>query len=127
MPRIQYSLDFVIKSSPAILFNFLSTPSGLAQWFADNVDRNEDTYSFFWDGYEETAELLEMTENESIKFQMEDADDDEFLEFKIQKSEVTRDTILIITDFADDFEVEDQKKLWTAQVDALVSRVGGRN
>ncbi len=123
----QFSLDFVVKSSPTILFNFLSTPSGLAQWFADHVDRMEEEYSFFWDGYEEKAQLLEFEENNFVRFQMDDNDHGEYFEFRIEKSPVTGDTVLIVTDFAYDYEMDDQKLLWQRQVDTLVARVGGKN
>ena len=128
MGRVKFTRDYVIKSSPTILYNFLSTPSGLAQWFADHVDSFEKNFSFFWDGTEEKAEMLEKEDNVYIRFQMEDADDDkEYLEFRIQKSPVTGDTVLVITDFADDYDLEDQQQLWDSQVDGLVARVGGRN
>ncbi len=127
MARIKYTLDYVIKSSPTILYNFLTNPSGLSQWFADHVDSLEDSYSFFWDGYEEKAKVLELEENNFIKFRMDEAEEDEFLEFRIEKSPVTGDTILIITDFADDDDKEDQVRLWNSQIKSLISRVGGSN
>ncbi len=127
MARIKYTLDYVIKSSPTILYNFLSTPSGLAQWFAEHVDNMEDSYSFFWDGFEEKANVIEKEDNSFIKFRMADAEGDEFLEFRIERSPITGDTVLIITDFADDYELDDQKQLWNSQVDSLISSVGGAN
>ncbi len=127
MARVKYTLDYVIKSSPTILFNFLSTPSGLAQWFAEHVDNTEDNYSFFWEGVEEKANVIDKEDKIFIKFRMEDAEGDEYLEFRIERSPITGDTILIITDFADDYDMEDQKQLWNSQVDSLISRVGGAN
>lgn len=127
MKRVKYTLDYVIKSSPKILYNFLTTPSGLAQWFADDVRRLEEKYSFFWDGAEEKAVVLEKDEVSFIKFKMLDSEDEEYLEFKIQKSPVTGDTVLVITDFTDDYDLEDQKQLWNSQISSLVSCVGGGN
>ncbi len=125
--RKRFNMDFVIKSSPTILYNFLSTPSGLAQWFADHVDRTENDYSFFWEGFEEKAILLEFEENSYVRFKMLENDDDDYFEFKIEKSPITGDTILIITDHADDIDLEDQMRLWTSQVATLTGRVGGAN
>jgi len=128
MGRVKFTRDYVIKSSPTILYNFLSTPSGLAQWFADHVDSFEKNFSFFWDGNEEKAQMLEKEDNVHIRFKMDDADDvNEYLEFRIEKSPVTGDTVLVITDFADDYDLEDQQQLWDSQVNGLVARVGGRN
>ncbi len=125
--RKRFNMDFVIKSSPTILYNFLSTPSGLAQWFADHVDRTENDYSFFWEGFEEKAILLDFEENSFVRFKMVENDDEDFFEFKIEKSPITGDTILIITDHADDIDMDDQKRLWTSQVGTLTARVGGAN
>lgn len=128
MARVKYTVDYLIKSSPAILFDFLSTASGLSQWFADRVeDNNADELVFFWEGYPEKAAILDAVDNEFIRFEMESGEDEEYLEFRIEKSEVTSDTILIITDFADKTDIPDQKKLWDSQIKTLTNRVGGSN
>lgn len=128
MARIKYTVDYLIKSSPAILFDFLSTASGLSQWFADRVeDNNVDELVFFWEGYPEKAAIVDSVDNEFIRFEMESGEDEEYLEFRIEKSEVTSDTILIITDFADKTDIPDQKKLWDSQIKTLTNRVGGSN
>ncbi|HRS40225.1 MAG TPA: START-like domain-containing protein, partial [Bacteroidia bacterium] len=49
----KYTLEFEIKSSPKILFNYLSTASGLEEWFADKVNIREGDYMFQWDGTEQ--------------------------------------------------------------------------
>ena len=125
MSRVKVTLEFTVRSTPNFLFNFLSTPSGLAQWFADHVDINENIYSFTWDGQVEEAEVLESEENSFIRFRMEENEEEEYLEFRITKSEVTGDTVLLVTEFLDDDEVDNQKQLWDTQIDALIARVGG--
>ena len=120
-----YQLEYVIRSSPTILFNFLTTPSGLAQWFADNVDINDGVYTFTWEGFDENAKIVDSVENEFVRYQWEDGNDAEYFEFKIQKAEVTGDTILIITDFADEHDIDDQKLLWDSQVKTLLQQIGG--
>lgn len=127
MARQQYVLDYVIKSSPAILYNFLATPSGLAQWFADEVEQHNDIFTFVWEGYGEQAKILGQEEDELIRFEMESGEAGEYLEFRIDKSEVTDDTILIVTDFSDEGEYDDIKRLWDSQIDTLLSRLGARN
>ncbi len=120
-----FELEYIIKSSPAILYGFLTTPAGLTQWFADAVDINGDTYTFVWHGAPEDAELIEDIENELVRFRWSYAEDDEYFEFRIDKSEVSGDTILYITDFAEDADLEDQKILWDSQIANLTKRVGG--
>lgn len=126
MSREKYSFEYVIGSSPNILYKFLVTPSGLAQWFAHHVKSRKNVFSFFWDGYEEEAILLEKESRSFVRFQMEENEEGEFLEFRITKSPVTGDTILTVTGFADDDEVGDQKILWDRQISRLIARVGGR-
>ena len=77
-------------------------------------------------GTEEEAELIEDLENELLRFHWEDADDErEYLEFNMARSPVTGETILVITDYCDDDEVEDQKQLWETQMKALRGVTGG--
>jgi len=120
-----FKMEYMFRASPNILFNFLTTPSGLSQWFAESVDTDGDTYIFTWSGSEEKAECLEKVEAELIRFQWEESDEDEYFEFKIEKSEVTGDTILFVTDFAADFELDDQRRLWDSQISDLTKRIGG--
>ena len=50
-------LEFGLKTSSKVLYQMLSTPSGLSRWFANDVNINRDgTYSFIWDGSEEVAD-----------------------------------------------------------------------
>lgn len=119
-----YQVEFSIGSSPSILFQFLSTPSGLSQWFADEVRADSKHYFFSWEGYGEEAELVEEEEDKKVTFLWKDSDETYF-SFEIQRSEVTGDTILIITDFAEENEIEDQKMLWENQITILKRLVGG--
>ena len=121
----RYQIEYVVRSSPGILYNFLTTASGLAQWFADSVDINDPVYVFTWEGGQETATIVDSVEDEFIRYQWENGINNEYFEFKIQKAEVTGDTILIITDFAPEDEIEDQKLLWNSQVKMLIQQIGG--
>lgn len=125
MARKAFTVEYIIRSSPAILYNFLVQPSGLAQWFSDTCDIVDEVYSFGWNGTEAKASLLETVEDEYVAYHWEDSEEDEFFEFSIQKSEVSNDTVLVITDFADDSEVDDQILLWNSQVKMLIQQIGG--
>ncbi|MCH8331240.1 MAG: hypothetical protein IH946_07645 [Bacteroidetes bacterium] len=122
--RKQYELEYIIRSSPQILYNFISTPSGLAQWFADNVDLNKEVFSFFWEGTEERAVILDSEEDRFIRLQWEDGVVDEYFEFSIRNDDITGDTALMINDFADEKEIESQTLLWNSQVKMLMERIG---
>ena len=125
MDRVSFDMEFIFRASPTILYKFLTTPACLIRWFSDGVDIEEDVYTFSWEGSEERAELVEDIEDERLRFVWEEADDGEYLEFRMQKSPVTGETILEITDFADDDEVDDQRQLWESQIKVLRQETGG--
>lgn len=123
--NLVYQLEYTIRSSPAILYEFLTTPSGLAQWFADKADIYDHKCIFEWEGIEETATIIDSIEDQYIRYKWEDSDEDEYFEFRISKNEITSDTILTITDFASERDMKDEKLLWDSQVKLLVQQVGG--
>ena len=122
--KTMYSIEFPIRCSPTILYEFLSTPVGLQEWFADKVDQRDQTFTFNWNGSTDTAEILEHLENEFIRYRWSYYPKDEFFEFSIEQSPVTNETILRITDFADKNELKDQERLWNSQVSDLKHRIG---
>ena len=125
MKRTSFELEFIFRASPTILYKFLTTPSCLIRWFCDEVDIQNNVFTFVWDGSEEVAEMIDDIEDERIRFHWEDAEEEEYLEFRMSRSPVTGETILEITDFCDDDEVEDQKQLWESQIKVLRQETGG--
>lgn len=123
--KIKYTVEYPVRCSPAILYEFLSTSSGLQEWFADKVEDSDGIFSFSWSGSSENAEVLEKEENKFIRFHWVDAPNEEYFEFNIEKSEVTNQTILIINDFAEKKDIKDQSQLWGSQVKDLFHRIGG--
>src|ERR671929_1375544 len=107
-----YTLEYPVRCSPQILYEFLATPSGLGEWFADKVDERDGVFSFSWNGSNETAKVLEKEAEKFIRFHWSHAPNDEFFEFRIEKSEVSNQTILVIKDFAEKKEIKDQSMLW---------------
>jgi len=122
--RIKFEMEFPIKVSQKLLFQYISTPSGLSEWFADNVNSRGKVFSFFWDGSEEKAELISSKNNAFVKFKWLENEDDSFFEIKITVDEITKDVSLIVTDFADEDEVEESKMLWDSQISDLKSVIG---
>jgi len=122
--KVMYTLEFPIRCSPAILYEFLATPVGLQEWFADKVDQKDNVFYFSWNGAPDMAEVLETVENEYVLYRWEHYGDDEYFEFRIEQSPVTNETILRITDFADKSEIKDQERLWNSQVSDLKHRIG---
>ena len=119
-----YSLEYTFKSSPKILYNCISTPSGLSEWFADDVNIRENEFTFIWEGAEQKAELVTSKASEYVKFRWLDEPDDTFFEFRIQRDELTADIALVITDFADDAEKDEAVLLWDSQINNLKHVIG---
>jgi len=119
-----YTLEYPVRCSPSILYEFLSTPAGLQEWFADKVDERDSIFLFSWNGSSEKAEVVESEEEKFVRFHWLHAPKEEFFEFRIEKSEVTNQTILVIKDFAEKREIKDQSMLWDYQVKDLFHRLG---
>jgi uncharacterized protein YndB with AHSA1/START domain len=124
--KIKFEIEFVIQSSPQLLYQYLSTPSGLSEWFADNVNSRGEIFNFIWDGSEEQAKLLKKKSDDFIKFRWEENDDDSFFEMRIIVDEITKDVSLFITDFAEEDEIDESKMLWTNQVSSLKQVLGSK-
>lgn len=122
--KIKFEIEFVIQSSPQMLYQYLATPSGLSEWFADNVNSRGEMFEFIWDGAEEEAKLLKKKNDEFVKFAWEENDDDTYFEMKIIVDEITKDVSLFITDFAEEDELEESKMLWTNQIGDLKQVLG---
>ena len=125
MKRVSFEMEFIFRASPAILYSFLTTPACLVRWFCDGVDINTDVFTFTWDGADENAEMIDDIQEERVRFRWEDADEGEYLEFRMYKSGVTNETVLEITDFCDDDEVDSQMDLWNTQIIKLKTHCGG--
>ena len=121
-----YQLEYPLNSSIKILYERLSTISGLSEWFADDVNiSREGIYTFTWEGSSQDAKLISKKKGDHIRFRWLDSKEDEFFEFRIQIDELTSDVSLIISDFAEDEEdKEDATNLWDAQIDNLKNIIG---
>jgi uncharacterized protein YndB with AHSA1/START domain len=125
MMKNKLKLEYTINSSPSVLYKQLSTPSGLSEWFADDVNLKGNVFTFIWDGTGERAEMISKKDNTYIRFRWVEADDkEEFFEFKINKQELTGDVALEITDFADEDDADDARDLWDSQISRLKHTMG---
>jgi hypothetical protein len=122
--KVLYTLEYPVRCSPGILYDFLRTPAGLQEWFADKVDERDGVFSFSWNGTVDKAELIESEEDKFVRFRWSHMAKDEYFEWRIDKSEVTNQTILVISDFADKKDIKDQSQLWEYQVKELFHRLG---
>ncbi len=120
----KFQVEFPVHSSPKILFNYLSTPSGLSEWFADDVRVNEGIYTFVWSGNEQDAKMVHKREGQLVKFKWMDDPDEAFIEFEILTDELTNDHALLITDFSTADDLEESRRLWETQIHDLKHIIG---
>ncbi len=125
MSRVKIEMEFIFKASPGIIYQFLTAPENLVRWFSDGVDIKEDIYTFTWEGSDEEAMLIDDIEEERLRFRWLESESNEYYEFRMYKSAITRQTILEITDFCDKGEEQEQIDLWTTQISELQIVCGG--
>ncbi|MFT4679169.1 MAG: hypothetical protein ACI9RU_000190 [Litorivivens sp.] len=127
MKKEKFEREYLIKSSSKIIYNCLSTPSGLSEWFADDVNIRGDVYTFKWEGSEEEARLLTTKKDESVKFRWiaeEEEDVKYFFELRIKIDALTKEVAIIVTDFAEPSDIEDLALLWESQIEELKHVLG---
>ena len=122
MSKEKIELEYVINCSPKVLFNRLSTASGLCEWFADDVSVNGKKFMFSWNKTESFAQLTSQKENVFVHFDW--IDDEGYFEFKISRDELTGDVSLLVVDFAEKEDIEETKDLWDSQILKLKQTLG---
>ncbi len=123
--KIKYEMEFPIQVSPSLLYQYISTPSGMSEWYADNVNSRGEYFTFIWEGSEERARLLGKKSGERIRFRWEDDEEtDYYFELRIQVDEITKDVSLMVTDFAEEDEVDEGKMLWDNMISDLKQILG---
>ncbi|WP_159634071.1 START-like domain-containing protein [Sphingobacterium composti Ten et al. 2007 non Yoo et al. 2007] len=121
--KTKIQLEYMINSSPRILYPFLVEPNELAQWFADDVNYHDGVYEFIWDNESNRARIAAVKENKSVKFKWLD-DEPNYFEMEIIQDELTNDVSLAIVDFVKDEDLEERKKIWDNSISYLQSVIG---
>lgn len=125
--KIKFDIEFPIHASPQLLYQYISTPSGLSEWFSDNVNSRGELFTFIWDDSQEQAKLLTKKSGERVKFRWvddEEEDQTSYFEIRIQVDDITKDVSLMVTDFAEEDEVDEAKMLWENQISSLKQVLG---
>lgn len=125
--KVRYEIEFPINSSPQLLYQYISTPSGLSEWFADNVNSRGEFFTFIWNDSQEKARLASKKTGEKVKFKWVDdnnKDTEYFFELNILVDELTKDVSLMVVDFAAEEEVEEASQLWHNQISDLKHVIG---
>ena len=131
MAKRLFKTDFEVNASKKMLFPYINTASGLAQWMADDVTVNEDkVFSFVWDNEDHKAKIISQRSNHYVKFEfLPESDDDHqdpsYLELRLEVNELTQTVFLLVTDYSDMEDQQESQDLWENLVGNLKETVGG--
>jgi uncharacterized protein YndB with AHSA1/START domain len=123
----QIQLEYIVNCSPKVLFNRLSTASGLTEWFADDVRVKGNRFTFIWGEASEEAEKKIHRENKLVRFEWTGngkEKDESYFEFVINQDDLTNDVSLTIVDFAEEDEIDETTNLWDSQISTLKHLLG---
>lgn len=126
MSKQKFVGEYPINASKKMLFPYFSTASGLAQWFADDVNINEDKiFTFYWDGDENKAKMVSSRTNSHVRFEfLGDDDDPTYVEFKLEMNELTQEVFIRVTDYSD-MDADEAEELYESLIHDLKEIVGG--
>jgi uncharacterized protein YndB with AHSA1/START domain len=127
-----FTADYEIHASIKMLYPYIQTAGGLAEWFADdvNINNQKKTFIFLWDNEEHAARLTAHRTNHFAKFEFlpgneEDEKDPSYFELRLEFNELTQSVFLKVTDYSDFDDMEELHDLWDSLVDLLRKTVGG--
>ncbi len=131
MVKNKFVADYQINASKKIVFHYLSTASGLEEWFADEVKINEDkNYIFNFDREDHYARLASQRSNSHVKFEFyvpknPDEADHAFIEFKLEENDLTQTLFLKVIDYSDSYEDDELVPIWDGLIARLKDIIGG--
>lgn len=109
-----------MNTPASVLYKRLSTPEGLALWFAEDVASEDGKiFAFLWHKEVSRAIMVDSQENEYVRFRWEDDDTDEYFEFRICRAELTKTIVLQVIDFSEEEEYDEVVQLWNFQIEGL--------
>ncbi len=115
-----FIMEFLVETTPKLLFTLISTPEGLSRWFAPTIQTDDKTFVFQWSGNEQKVQLVQFKDNEYVIFQwLEDYHKGLNLEMRIETEPNTNGVTLVINDFAELGDVDFSKRLWETLVRKL--------
>jgi uncharacterized protein YndB with AHSA1/START domain len=124
-PDGKFEMEFILHAPIGLLYDFLTTPSGLAEWFADDVDLKNDIYTFDWDGSKQHAKIVAAKLDNFIRLRWLDKPEGSYFEFRINADELTNEISLMVTDFGEgEDDIRTSRQLWQAQIQRLIKSMG---
>lgn len=130
MSKQKFVGEFEINASQKMLYPYIFTAGGLAQWFADDVTIDEDKiFNFIWDGEDHKAKMIAHRTNSFVKFEFisngDEEDDPAFFELRLEKNELTQSVFIRVIDYSEFDDQEELHELWDGLIEGLRETVGG--
>jgi uncharacterized protein YndB with AHSA1/START domain len=129
MEKFKFTTEYELRASPKVLFPYISSASGLSQWFAARVNTMPDhQYDFIWDDESHVARQTSLRQNKSVRFDFlntgENGHDGNYVDFRLDVSELTQATYLKITDYSTNVDEDDLQDMWNGMIHKLKEIVG---
>jgi uncharacterized protein YndB with AHSA1/START domain len=122
---VKIEREYLLRTSPGVLFSFLTEPSGLSEWFCDNVNIKGDVYAFIWNkDSEQKAKKLASKENSFVKYRWLDGPENAYFEMRLEVDDLTSELALIVTDYAEDDDVDETVLFWNSAIQKLHGVIG---
>jgi uncharacterized protein YndB with AHSA1/START domain len=128
MAKNKFQTEFEINASKKMLYPYIYSASGLAQWMADDVNINEDKiYNFIWEEEDHNYRIAAHRTNSFVKFESTDDEDGDpsYFELRLEMNELTQSVFLRVVDYSDNPDDEELQDLWESMVFGLKEIVGG--
>lgn len=126
MAKTKVLYEFPMHCQSEILYEYMASAEGLAEWFADEVTEKGDDFYFSWsNGPEEKATLIRYKPESFVRFRWEEDEGTKyFFEMTIMIDDITEDLSLNITDFCDSGDEDENKLYWENLIENLRIKLG---
>jgi uncharacterized protein YndB with AHSA1/START domain len=131
MSKDQFVADYQLNASKKIVYAYLSTASGLQEWFADKVRIDEDkNYIFNFDREDHYAKLTIVKANLHVRWDFFEpkttkSTPESFIEFKLDEAELTQSLFLKVIDQSNFYEMNELDGIWDGLISKLKGIIGG--
>ena len=130
MAKQKFVGEYPINASRKMLFPYLSTATGLCQWFADDVNINniDKTLIFIVDGEERIAVIDSINKNRYVKFRFlmdgEKPKENDTLEFRLEVNDLTQEAFVRVEEYTESDDLEESYQIWDNLLAQLKEIIG---
>lgn len=125
MAKEKFTLEYDMRSTPvSMLWSYIATANGLKEWFADDAKMDGKEVVLVWNGVEQGLSIVGLRTEKYIRYRWSEDTDKTYFELRITTSELTGNSVLCVTDFAEPEELQEAKDLWNYQMETLQRQLG---